>query len=92
MLNRKGNGKILLMFHEEEPEIWLVAEGNTRARLLMTNGEVQLELLDDTAHNCLKIHVDCQGAPHILTRKGKEEWTEACAEPAKTQHGAPITR
>jgi hypothetical protein len=79
MLNRDGRGEILLMFHEEEPEIWLVAEGNTRARLAVTQGEVELELFDDTAHNCLKLHVDRNGAPHILTRKGMDEWTEVHA-------------
>jgi hypothetical protein len=80
MLNRDGRGEIILMFHEEEPEIWLVAEGNTRARVAVIQGEVELELLDDDAHNCLKLHVDRHGAPHILTRKGKDEWTDMCVE------------
>ena len=51
-----------------------------RARLSVTRGEVELELLDDNAHECLKLHVDRHGAPHILTRKGKDEWTDMCAE------------
>jgi mannose-6-phosphate isomerase-like protein (cupin superfamily) len=80
MLNRKGNGEILLLFHEEEPEVWLVAEGNTRARLSVTHGEVELELFDDNAQDCLKLKVDSQGAPHILTRTGKGELTEVPPE------------
>jgi hypothetical protein len=64
MLNRRGSGEILLMFHEEAPEFWLIAEGNTRARVAVTQGEVELALLDDNAHECLKLHVDRQGAPH----------------------------
>lgn len=58
MTNRDGLGNIHLMFHEEEPEIWLVAEGNTRARLAVTRGEIELELLDVNAHDCLKLCVD----------------------------------
>jgi hypothetical protein len=80
LLNRDGRGELLLTFYEGAPELWLIAEGNTRARLAVVQEEVELEMLDANAHDCLKILIDGHGAPHIFTCKGQDEWTDLCAE------------
>jgi hypothetical protein len=76
MWNRDGRGQIMLSFCEEEPEILLFATGSARASLHVAFGGTEFSLYDDMGTGCIKLHVDHQGQPHILTRKGKDEWTE----------------
>jgi hypothetical protein len=80
MLNRDGRGEIVLSFHEEEPELLLFADGNARATLHFNRGATEFSLYDATGTQCIKLHVDHTGAPHILTRKGEDEWTDMCAK------------
>lgn len=80
LLNRDGRGEILLAFTEDEPEIVLFAAGNTRARVAVTHGEVELEMLDKHASGVLKLNIDEDGKPHILTRIRHDEWADLCAE------------
>ena len=81
LFNRDGRGEILLSFIEEKPEIWIFSEGNARMRLGIVRGDIEFSLSDEMDTPSLKLRVDREGAPHILTRRGEEEWRDVLATP-----------
>lgn len=76
MWNRDGRGEILLSFNEEDPSLLMFAGGSTRVSLHFACGETEFDLYDDMETQCVKLHVDHKGTPHIQTRKGKDAWAE----------------